>query len=309
MMTDGFKKLCEALGIRWVWWQWRWMSFKRRAGASFSLDHNIFRRLRSRQKVCRRCGAIAAGDQSRCGSCGRPLPSQVSWFLYKVFGLAAPGIAVATGLLSGLILLDFAVVLARGGPAVLGSPSIDLLLRMGAMYPPAIHQGEWWRLFTCVFLHIGIIHLAFNMMALLSVSRFLEQEIGFHRYLSLFLLAGLGGSAASFVLRSTPVTAAGASGALFGLIGFAISYFRRARPATSGDVRRFMTQWAIYGFLFGFFIGADNLAHAGGFVTGLLLGQIMEFREEQKQQMEWIWRVFAWGMTALYAFAFVSLAS
>lgn len=305
-MGQAIRKVCEALGISWVWWQWRWMNFKSRVAFKLSLQNNLFRRLRSPQKVCR-CGALAAGDQKECVRCGRKLPSQASWFLYKVFGLVVPGVAAATGLLSGIIFLDFALTVLRGGVFTVISPDGRQLVSMGALFAPLIADGQWWRVCTCVFLHIGIIHLAFNSLALLSVSRFLEDEIGFHRYVSVFLLTGLGGSLATLYARSYPVVSAGASGAIFGLIGFAIAYYKRERTSAASEVRTFMVRWAIYGFVFGFLLGADNFAHAGGFVTGLLLGYLTEHREDERRRREVIWRTLAWGAVMLYAVAFVQL--
>ncbi|MEW6365411.1 MAG: rhomboid family intramembrane serine protease [Acidobacteriota bacterium] len=301
-MNESLKRLLESLGISWVWWQWRWRNFKGRVAYAFCADSNVARRLRTTQKVCR-CGALAAGDQRKCEVCGRSLPSSFAWFLYRVFGLVMPGMAVTTGVLSGLIFLGFGATILQGGWLSLLAPPPELLVRMGALYSPAVFAGEWWRLLTCMFLHIGIIHLGFNTMALLSVSTFLEEEIGSSRYFCVFLLTGLGGSLATLFLRPYPVVVAGASGALFGLIGFSIAYFHRLKSARGRDVKAFMVRWAIYGFVFGLLVGADNLAHLGGLATGMILGALVEQREEIRRRREGVWRVATVALAGLLAIA------
>ena len=91
---------------------------------------------------------------------------------------------------------------------------------------------------------------------------------------------------------------AGASGAIFGLIGFAIPYFRRQGSARARDIQTFMVRWALYAFFFGLIVRADNFAHAGGFAAGFLLGSVMEFREDERRRRDPFWKVVA-GFLAL----------
>jgi membrane associated rhomboid family serine protease len=214
-MSEFWKKLSKSLGLSYTWWHWRWLNFKKRWAGFFSTDTNVMRHLRSGQKICRRCGALAGADERRCSVCGARLPSAAGSFLYKVFGLIMPGVSPVTAALTTVIVLNFLLqVMSTGGSALL-SPGLESLVRAGALDSRLVAAGEWWRLLTCVFVHIGLIHILFNLYALLSVSSFLEAEIGPARYLSLFLLSGLGGSVASFLLH-TRVVSAGASGAIFG---------------------------------------------------------------------------------------------
>jgi rhomboid protease GluP len=306
-MSDFLKKLSRSLGISYVWWHWRWLNFKKRWQGFFSLDKNIVRYFRSNQKICKRCGALAGSRDRRCAVCGARLPSAAAHFLYKIFGLLVPGPSPVTAVLAALIGLNFVVqVISSGGPALL-TPSIGSLLRVGALDSRLVASGEWWRLMTCIFVHIGLIHFLFNTIALLSVSNFLEQEIGSSRYLSIFLLAGLGGSAASYVLH-TRILAAGASGAIFGLIGFSISYFRRLGGARARDIQGFMIRWAIYAFVFGLFVRADNIAHAGGLATGFLLGSVIEYREDERQRRAPAWNAIAGFLGLALVVSFILLA-
>jgi rhomboid protease GluP len=299
-MNDDLKRLLESLGINWVWWQWRWIRFRDRIAHALSPDNNFFRYIRTKHKICR-CGALATSHQKRCEVCGRSLPTASAWLIYRLFGLVAPRMAPATGLLSALIFVAFGLTIMQGGWESLLNPTGELLFNMGALYSPAVIAGEWWRLVTCLFLHVGIIHLGFNAMALLNISTLLEEEIGSARYFCVYLLSGIGGSIASAFLRPYPVVSAGASGALFGLIGFSIVYFHRLRSARGREVREFMARWAIYGFVFGLFIGADNLAHLGGLLAGMALGALTEQRRDSRMKREPIWRI----LTALLGLALV----
>jgi rhomboid protease GluP len=300
-MSEFLKRLSKALGLSYTWWHWRWLNLKERWAGYFSRDSNTARFLRSGRKICRRCGTLAGPDEKRCSVCGAKLPSAAGNFLYKVFGLIMPGVSPATAFLTVLIVGNFLFeVLSSGGTALL-SPRPDMLIRAGALYTPLVAAGQWWRLLTCVFVHIGIIHILFNVYAFLSVSSFLEAEIGTARFLSLFLLAGLGGSATSYLLHPG-VVSAGASGAIFGLIGFGIAYFGREGSARGRDVRSFMIRWAVYAFIFGLLFGADNLAHAGGFAAGLVLGLVMETREDVRRRRDPFWK----GLAALLVLALIA---
>jgi len=103
-----------------------------------------------------------------------------------------------------------------------GSENLDSLYRLGAMFPPAVRAGEWWRLGAALFLHVGPLHLAMNMIGLSVLGPFAEFALGFRRFLSVYLFAGIG----SMVLvvafasgsRANQITV-GASGCIMGLVG------------------------------------------------------------------------------------------
>ena len=305
-MSEFLKRVSKALGLSYTWWHWRWLNFKERWAGYFSRDSNTARFLRSSRKICRRCGTLAGPDERRCSVCGARLPSAAGNFFYKVFGLIMPGVSPATAILTALIVGNFILEVAGSGGTALLAPQGKALLRAGALFSPLVAEGQWWRLLTCVFVHIGLIHILFNVYAFLSVSSFLEAEIGSARFLSLFLLTGLGGSAASCLLHPN-VISAGASGAIFGLIGFAIPYFGRLRSARGRDVRSFMVRWAVYAFIFGYLVRADKVAHAGGFVMGFVLGSLMETREDVKLRRDTVWKLVAAGLALTLVASFVLL--
>ncbi len=305
-MSEFLKRLSKSLGLSYTWWHWRWLNFKKRWAGFFSADTNVVRHLRSGQKMCRKCGALAGADERRCSVCGSKLPTAAGNFFYKVLGLITPGVSPVTAALTAVMGANFILQIVSSGGTALLSPGLDSLIRAGALDSRLVASGEWWRLLTCVFVHIGVVHFLFNIFAFLSVSSFLESEIGPARYLTLFLFSGVCGSAASYLLHAR-VVSAGASGAIFGLIGFAIPYFRRLGSDRGRDIRSFMTRWALYAFFFGLLVRADNYAHAGGFAAGFLLGSLMEIREDEKRRRDPLWRIAAGFMALALVGSFVLL--
>jgi len=158
-----------------------------------------------------------------------------------------------------------------------GSTNSAVLIRFGAKANALIAQGQVWRLLTSIFLHIGPMHLFFNSYALFAFGVEVERVYGSARFLIIYLLAGLYGSLISFAIG--PPLSAGASGAIFGLLGVMVAYFRRHRE-TFGEWgrQRLMSLLGVAGFnlVLGFTVpGIDNLAHLGGLVSGAALGWLL----------------------------------
>jgi rhomboid protease GluP len=187
-----------------------------------------------------------------------------------------PKMAV-TPVLLALNVAIFGLMLAWGVHPM--QPTIDDLIRWGANYGPKTTQGEWWRMFTCMFLHIGLLHLLFNMVALWNVGGFMEQLLGSTGFLVLYIVAGLLGSVAS-VAWNPFVVSAGASGAIFGVYGGLLAFLVRHRDmqqhAFLAALRTNTLAFLGYNLVFGVIQqGIDMAAHlgglAGGFVCGLAL--------------------------------------
>jgi membrane associated rhomboid family serine protease len=130
--------------------------------------------------------------------------------------------------------------------------------------------GEWWRVLTAAFLHIGPVHLAMNMLALLLFGSELERRLGAWRYLSLYLVSALGGAAAIQLLGDPRVPVAGASAAIYGLLG-ALGVLMVARRE---DLRGLLTLLLINVFI-SFLPGISLLGHLGGLVAGALAAGIL----------------------------------
>nr|WP_320050551.1 rhomboid family intramembrane serine protease [uncultured Desulfuromonas sp.] len=180
-------------------------------------------------------------------------------------------------LLINLVL--FCVMVLRGmtsgaGISALLHPSSELLVISGGQWWPLVVQnGEWWRCLTYAYTHAGIIHIGFNMMVLYQVGPMLEQEIGPSSFLSLYTLTALAATGLGYFWHPMAIVI-GASGALFGMIGFSITYFHRMGGNNALARRDFMIRWAVFAFIFGFVVGADNAAHLGGAVSGAIIGLV-----------------------------------
>jgi rhomboid protease GluP len=153
------------------------------------------------------------------------------------------------------------------------------LARWGANFGPYTLSGEWWRLLTAVFVHGGIIHIAFNMWCLWNLGALCEVLYGRWTYAALYLICGVGASLGS-VAWNPRVLSVGASGAIFGLAGallaaFKLGEFSVPRAALSGTLRS-IGAFVVYNLIFGAALsGVDNAAHVGGLLTGLIVGALI----------------------------------
>jgi rhomboid protease GluP len=154
---------------------------------------------------------------------------------------------------------------------------MESLVGLGAIVSGIFESGEYYRLFTAMFLHGGFLHLFLNMWALYQLGMMFEIMFGSGRFLLTYFAAGLTASVASTLHIPAGVPGVGASGAIFGILGALIFAIRRSRVWRNQPWTRAVTQqlmlWAGLNILIGFSVpGIDNAAHIGGFVAGLVLG-------------------------------------
>lgn len=149
----------------------------------------------------------------------------------------------------------------------------DTLLEFGATWRGKVWYGEWWRLFTAIFLHVGIIHLVWNLWAGFSWSAPFEQRLGTFRFALVYLVSGVAGSAASVIGHNA--VAAGASGALFGVVGGGLVLMRQElgswKAMLTVPTERTKLLMVVIWLAIGPWVGFDSFAHAGGMVAGMLL--------------------------------------
>jgi len=181
-----------------------------------------------------------------------------------------------------------------------GSPG---LARWGANVGALVSAGQWWRLVSAVFIHIGIIHLAFNSYALIFIGPLLEELLGRERFFTLYIFTGVFGFLVSNWYYAPWLTTAGASGAIFGLIGAGIVFSKRWSQWSS-MLGQQLVHWAIYGFGYGLVIGANNAAHFGGFVAGVAFAYFLPNPQRAKESTAgpFLWSMVYWlcvGLTAL----------
>jgi membrane associated rhomboid family serine protease len=224
-----------------------------------------------------------------CTRCGRPIcpecmtPAPVGHHCPECVGAARrsaqrvrPALRrprSATTVILGINLIVFAVELALGG-----STSIDVLVQMGAMVPILVAQGEYWRLVTAMFLHVGLLHLAFNAFGLYLFGSLIEGVLGSARFIAIYLVTGVCASAASFAFSPAGTAAAGASGAVFGLLGawLAFNLRRRSLSLAQANIQGALVLIGI-NLALGFLLpGIDNIAHLGGLAAGVVAGVAAE---------------------------------
>lgn len=155
-----------------------------------------------------------------------------------------------------------------------GIPVSNLLLELGAKRTDLILAGQVWRLVTPIFLHIGLLHLAFNSYAIYVIGPQIECFFGPYRFLSIYLLSGIYGVLLSFALSAAP--SAGASGAIFGLIGTQAVFFYRYRDAFGERGRRQLySTLMVIAFNMVLTFSASRIdvwGHIGGLIAGAILG-------------------------------------
>ncbi|HEV7508198.1 MAG TPA: rhomboid family intramembrane serine protease [Thermoanaerobaculia bacterium] len=188
-----------------------------------------------------------------------------------MFGARTP----VTSILLVAIAAVFVLETVRGG-----STSTQVLLALGADYPPLVQQGEYWRLVTSLFLHIGFLHLALNGWALYQLGGLFELLLGSGRLLLVYFVSGIVGSIASNLF--THALSAGASGAIFGIMGAIIAFLAKRRENLTPQAKSLLMQlllWAGINVFLGFTTpGIDNAAHLGGCAAGLAIGFFLKER-------------------------------
>jgi membrane associated rhomboid family serine protease len=177
-------------------------------------------------------------------------------------------------LLANIAMFVVEILMGAASGFQTGSEIVDL----GALQPVLVADGQYWRLFTAMFLHANVLHLAFNMYALYLFGNLIEQALGTVRFVLIYVLCGLLASITSFVFSHPSQVGVGASGAIFGLLGawVAYNYRRRGSAMAAANLQTALLIVGINVFL-GFSIqGIDNFAHLGGLASGAVAGWLAE---------------------------------
>lgn len=178
--------------------------------------------------------------------------------------LFRPKKPVITYLLVAVMIVTFILMYVLGN----GSLDTNTLYSFGGL----VKKGSFIRLFTSMFLHIGIIHLVMNMWALILLGKQTESFYGHFKTLIIFIFSGVVGNLLSVILMGSNTISAGASGAIFGLMG-AILYFAINQRTYMGEaLKREILPVIIVNLLFGFMLTGINMyAHVGGLIGGILI--------------------------------------
>ena len=187
------------------------------------------------------------------------------------------GISVTKALLVA-IAIPFVIEIVVGGPRALFDPSAQLLFDLGAMAPPAVANGQFWRLFTAMFLHAGLLHVALNAYFFWLFGRVVESVFGRTWMLLIFLVSGFLASVASYAFGPVLALAVGASGAISGVFGafIAYNYRRRHLAANAANLRMALTVIVLNAFIAIAYSSIDWRAHVGGLLAGFALGYLAD---------------------------------
>jgi rhomboid protease GluP len=296
-IPPALRNFLQSVGVNTTRLQWKLYEWEKRRAEPRERGLPLgLRWLSYRHKFCPNCGGLVHREDAECPSCGAAVPSLAIYRLLRAIGLVFPqGSAATTFAFIGVIFLFFLIVVLREGPSMLMTPDWGALYTYGLHHPAFVRYGDYWRMFSAGLLHYGLIHLAFNTIALIQVGPWLESELGSRRMLVLITIAQL---TTAVAVQTFGPGGVGASGWLFGLIGFGLVYFHRHGRR---DIRDFFVRWAVYGFLFSFFFRFNNTAHAGGFVGGMLMGMIADLTFARRQTFTWVWEKLFWPSLAVWA--------
>src|SRR5699024_2809196 len=178
----------------------------------------------------------------------------------------------------GLLILNMLMflLLERHG----GSMNTETLIDFGAKYNPSIIDGQWWRIFSAMFLHIGFLHLFMNMLALYYLGTAVEKIYGSARFLVIYVLAGIGGGLASFAFTTN--ISAGASGALFGLFGALLFFGVIYKKLFFQTMGRGLLVIIGINIVLGFSVQQIDMgAHLGGLVTGFVASALVHLPKKK----------------------------
>ena len=212
--------------------------------------------------ICEECMTFAPVGIRCPDHSGKPLGTQRLTQGVRRASFEGAG-SLVTKILIGINVGVYLLELAMGGQV---NGTGNRIYEKGALYGPLVANGDWWRLFTAMFLHYGPIHLAFNMLALWFFGAAVEQAIGRGRYLLVYIVSGLAGSAGALVFTPNSVTV-GASGAIFGILGAALVLERQRNYVLGGGAIGIIVLNLVFTFAIpGISIGG----HLGGLVGGAL---------------------------------------
>jgi rhomboid protease GluP len=235
--------------------------------------------------ICSSCGVLVGVNDDRCYNCGRRNPGL--WGYAQALRNLGQDLGFVPLVMGGSITLyALGLLLSRGEMGVALTPSTRILFLLGSSGAvPVFEYGRWWTFLTAGWLHAGILHIFFNVLWIRQLGPAIAELYGPARMVIIYVIAGAIGFAASSIagwylwwmpigfLRGASFTV-GASASIFGLLGAAVAYGRRAGSSHAAQTG---LQYALVMGLFGlFFQGIDNYAHAGGFLGGYLAGRVLD---------------------------------
>jgi rhomboid protease GluP len=238
--------------------------------------------------LCPRCRKIIGSNETVCSWCG--MSRSNPWWKAMAFsrGTLGDDWVIQAVIYVNIIFFVLSLLLTRHhslsmNPLEFLAPDQTSLLLLGATGTiPMDEFGRFWSLLSANYLHGGILHIAFNLMALRQIAPWVSNEYGTSRMFIIYTVGGVGGYLLSY-LAGIPFTI-GASAALCALIG-SLLYYGRSRGGTYGAmVYREVSGWVVGLILFGLLLpGINNWAHGGGIVSGMILGMLLGYSERRRE--------------------------
>ena len=239
--------------------------------------------------LCPNCRKLINRDEPVCPYCGLSRPGSRWKLVLPSNLLGSPSDMIQIIIYVNIAFYIFALLLNPRGlglsanPLSFLSPSNHSLLLLGATGTlPIDRLHGWWTLLSASYLHGGLLHIVFNMLALRQLGIFVLNEYGLYRFFVIYTLTGIAGFYLSY-LAGVPLTI-GASASVCGLIG-ATLYYGKSRGGIYGQaIYRQVMGWVVGLALFGFMIpGINNWGHGGGIASGILLGFLLGYREKRTE--------------------------
>lgn len=268
----------------------------------------------NRAMLCPRCRRLIGSDETACSWCGTSRANP--W--WKVMALTRDSLGddwlVQSIFIVNIVFYIFSLILTRHhsvslNPLSFLAPGQTSLLLLGATGTVPIDEyGRFWSLLSANYLHGGILHIVFNLMAFRQIAPWVRQEYGARRMFIIYTLGGIGSYIVSY-LAGIPFTI-GASGAICALIG-SLLYYGKSRGGTYGAmVYREVGGWVISLFLFGFIVpGINNWAHGGGIISGILLGLLLGYGEKRRESQLHRLLAIACGIATIACLAWAAVGA
>jgi rhomboid protease GluP len=239
--------------------------------------------------LCPHCRKLISRDEQKCPYCDMPILAARWQEAKSVLTIANSLDPVKTIVILTIFYFLSSLLLsslqAGYSPGFLLTPSETALFHLGAGGAiPIVQYERYWALLSASFLHGGILHISFNMLALWQIGGFVWRCYGLSRFLVIYILTGVAGFCASF-LAGVPLTI-GASASICGLIGVIIYYGRTRGGFYGGMVYKQALGWVISIAIFGLIMpGIDNWAHGGGLLSGIVLGKLLGYNESTPESI------------------------
>jgi len=276
-------------------WQWRIARWKNSLRNFFGGSDQ-----QPRPKLCPACNALVGVSATRCHECGTSLRfslAAITKNLPLVSNLNSPVSTIFLGLNFFLFAIQLMFTIQAGeagGLNILWHMNDPASIKLGAVYPyPIFFDHQLWRVVTAMFLHGGLIHIGFNMMAFMQFCPAVEELYGSPRFLFLYTITGAVGFFFSALRGHYSL---GASGALLGIMGAILAITTKRGGAYMKDLRSRLISSLVFLFAIGLFGGLriDNWAHGGGLAAGFVLGKMFVDRQPMNNSEKFRAQILGW---------------